>query len=56
MHLSTDFYKNDEGWWVPACECGWSSGPVPDAETAADALMQHARERALLEDAEGSGE
>lgn len=50
MHLSVDFYENDEGWWEPRCACGWSFGVVPDAETAADALMQHARERALIED------
>ena len=54
MHLSVDFYENDEGWWEPKCECGWTFGVVPDAETAVDALMQHARERALIEDVEGS--
>lgn len=41
-HYSVNFEENDEGWYVPECQCGWTWAPVPDAETAADALMEHA--------------
>lgn len=52
MHLSTDFCEQPDGFWEPKCECGWHGGHVPDAETAVDFLMQHAREMALIEDVE----
>jgi len=48
-HYSVNFEPNDEGWYVPECQCGWTWAPVPDAEDAADALMQHAREQGYLE-------
>lgn len=43
VHVSADFYENDEGWWEPRCCCGWYfGGVVPSAEDACDALMDHA--------------
>ncbi len=36
---------NEEGWFIPRCQCGWKWIACPDAETAADALMEHAYEQ-----------
>lgn len=41
-HYSIDFERDDEGWWIGRCKCGWEGGWFPDAEDAADALMDHA--------------
>jgi hypothetical protein len=48
VHYSADFYANDEGWWEAVCNCGANLGVFPDAETACDALMQHAYEEGRL--------
>jgi len=48
-HYSVNFERNEDGWYVPECVCGWKWAAVPDAEDAADALMQHAREQGYLE-------
>lgn len=42
QHMSDGFYENDEGWYTARCTCGAKLGVCPDAETAADALMNHA--------------
>ena len=52
-HYSVNFEPNNEGWYVPECQCGWSWPVVPDAETCADALMQHAYEQGILDHSEG---
>ena len=41
-HWTLDFERDDEGWWHGRCTCGWDGGEYPDAEDAADALMEHA--------------
>lgn len=33
---------NDLGFYTARCVCGWTMGPLPDVETVADALMEHA--------------
>lgn len=43
-HFSVDFERDDEGWWPGRCHCGWNGGMYPDAEDAADALMDHAQD------------
>jgi hypothetical protein len=45
-HYSTEFERDDEGWWPGRCVCGWDGGMYPDAEDAADALMDHAADAA----------
>lgn len=45
-HHSIDFYEHAD-WWEATCNCGANLGVFPDAETAADALMQHAYEEGL---------
>ena len=47
-HESLEFETNGEGWWEPVCTCGARPGVFPDAETACDALMQHAYEAGVL--------
>lgn len=42
MNHSADNYEDDEGWTIARCSCGIEWGPVPDAETATDVLMEHA--------------
>lgn len=54
-HYSAGFEQNDEGWYEPECNCGWKFGPCPDAETAADALMQHAYEQGIIDQRAGRG-
>lgn len=39
-----------DGWYTSRCECGWVGQTVPDLDVLIDDLMQHARERALIED------
>lgn len=44
-HLSDEPERDDDGWHVAHCSCGWSFGaPLPDEETRTDVLMQHAYE------------
>lgn len=50
MHLSAPPFEDGDGWFYARCECNYEAGPFPDMETAIDDLMQHARERALIED------
>jgi hypothetical protein len=38
----TGSFNDEGGWWEAVCECGENLGAFPDAETACDALMQHA--------------
>ena len=47
-HYSESFEQNGEGWYEPVCSCGAKPGVFPDAETACDALMQHAYEAGIL--------
>lgn len=50
-HLSVDPTETDEdGWFYATCSCGFQQGPLPGVEEVCDFLMQHARERALIED------
>jgi len=49
-HYSVEFEQNAEGWFEPKCSCGQQLGVFPDAETAADALMQHAYEQGVLDE------
>lgn len=48
-HVSdaASFDKDEHGFYAPTCACGWTFGPVPDTETLADVLMQHAYEAAV---------
>lgn len=39
----------ESGWYEPVCVCGAKFGVFPDAEVAADALMQHAYERGYID-------
>lgn len=39
---TSDNYEDEEGWIIVRCSCGLAWGPVPDAETATDVLMEHA--------------
>lgn len=41
-HYSVEFERDGKGWWPGRCLCGWDGGMYPDAEDAADALMDHA--------------
>lgn len=41
MHASAND-ADEDGFILPVCTCGWKYGPVPDEETATDALMDHA--------------
>lgn len=41
-HYSIDLVSDDAGWWHGKCQCGMDLGAFPEAEDAADALMQHA--------------
>ena len=41
-HYSVEFERDGGGWWPGRCQCGWDGGMYPDAEDAADALMDHA--------------
>lgn len=51
IHCSATTYHEDEtGWFKAECGCGWSEAPFPDLDATIDALMQHARERALIDD------
>lgn len=34
--------EDGDGFLIPGCTCGWQGIPVPDDETATDALMDHA--------------
>lgn len=44
-HASSEFYADADGWWRPRCICGWDFGaPVPSAEDACDALMDHVQD------------
>ena len=40
---------DEDGWTIPTCTCGWTFGPCPDDETAADALMDHAYETGFFD-------
>jgi len=47
-HLFGGFDEDDDGFVTVACHAGdWSAGPFPDQETAIDALIDHAVDRAL---------
>lgn len=48
-HFSVDFFADEEGWWIPRCNCGFVGSPCPDAEDAVDVLMDHAYEVAVME-------
>lgn len=52
VHVSDEnsFVPEDDGFYVPRCQCGWSWGAVPDLDIVTDVLMEHAREQALIED------
>jgi hypothetical protein len=55
-HYSVDFYE-EASWWEAKCNCGANLGVFPDAETACDALMQHAYEEGVaVQQAAKSGE
>lgn len=46
LHLTAGGLDSDEnGFVISHCSCGWRMGPMPDEETAIDALMEHAYER-----------
>lgn len=49
QHYSVNFEPNERGWIHAECQCGWVFGLCPNAEDAADALMEHAYEQAVLE-------
>ena len=48
-HYSQVFEETADGWYKPVCSCGKKVGAYPDAETACDALMQHAYEAGFLD-------
>lgn len=48
-HYSENFEADINGWWEPTCACGKRLGVFPDAETACDALMQHAYEAGFID-------
>ena len=33
--------KDDEGWDISECQCGWVSPPSPDVEIAAEFYAEH---------------
>ncbi len=43
MHDLT-FEINEDGWDCATCDCGWTSPPCPDIETAADSWGDHKQE------------
>jgi hypothetical protein len=54
-HYSVGFERDDEGWWLGRCHCGWEGGMYPDAEDAADALMDHAYACGVADAADRAG-
>lgn len=44
LHQSdgSSFERNDDGFYVARCDCGYEMGPLPDVETVTDVLMSHA--------------
>jgi hypothetical protein len=52
-HVSS-FDEDEDGWPIVTCSCGFTFGPVPDAETAADVWGDHCSDvyRARAERAE----
>lgn len=38
---SLDLDKDEEGWSISACSCGWISPSCPDDETAAEFFTDH---------------
>lgn len=50
VHQTANFdLRPGDGWFTAECECGWTMGPFPDAETMVDALMDHAADAATAE-------
>lgn len=37
-----------DDWYHARCVCGWTEGPLPDVETAVDAMVSHAFEQGWL--------
>lgn len=35
--------RDEEGWEFSCCDCGWTSPPCPDTETACDTWGDHLR-------------
>jgi hypothetical protein len=53
-HFTVDGFLEDKlGFFVAECDCGWTTPPSPDTETAADFLMQHAYEQGILDERNG---
>jgi len=60
MRMLVDGHQSDpgslepdaDGWYHARCTCGFRFGPLPDVETVADVLMEHAADRSY--DTEGS--
>lgn len=38
---SLDLNQDEDGWYWPACACGWQSGPFPGPEEAIDDYGDH---------------
>lgn len=54
LHYIVAFEENEDGWWVPHCNCGFKLSAHPTAEDAADALMWHAYERGYADASKAS--
>jgi hypothetical protein len=48
-HVST-FTEDDAGWPTVSCSCGFTFGPVPDMETAADVWGDHRADTATTKE------
>lgn len=49
IHITDEgIEKLDDGFLTADCRCGWHLHPVPDLETAVDALMEHAANEAYI--------
>jgi hypothetical protein len=44
IHVTSNFFTDDEGFESIACRCGWSAEGLPDSETAIDAFGEHCYE------------
>ena len=41
MHITSNWFTDDEGFITIACRCGWAIEGAPDDETAIDAFGEH---------------
>lgn len=47
-HYTLMFERDEDGWWMAQCRCGWRlPASVPDADLAADAYGDHRADVAL---------